>query len=313
MAISALAKVGLAVESTWGAGGSPSVVMPVDDWGITPQYEQILDNARRGVLAKDFAAYQGIERAEGSMDGPIFPYYFGYVLRAIFGSVATTGTADPYTHTFDFYETPPSLCLIDDTVIRQHEGKGMLASDLSISFNPTEGMLSYSSSWVGKDVAPPGTAYTFPDFECPVEPFFRGWQGSVALDGAFFPIIEGDFTITRDVTLHYQLQNTQSPGTAYVDAPEVTGSFTIDYDSGDDYDRYLNHESGSVNMLWQIGTASDRMLEFQFGSVNFGEGPVEIDRSGASITLGYSWRGMYACDLGGPARAILTSSNAAYD
>lgn len=307
MAISALSKVGIAVESSWGAGGSPEIVMPVDDWSITPQFEQILDNARRGVLAKDFAAYQGIERAEASMDGPVFPYYFGYVLKSIFGSIATSGSA-PYVHTFDFYGTPPSLALLDDTVIRTHEGKGFLASDLSISFNPTEGQLGYSTSWVGKTI---GTAnYSFPDFECPVEPFFRGWQGSIALGGTYFPVIEGDFTITRDVNLHYQLQNTQSPGTAYVDAPEVTGSFTIDYESGSDYDRYQDHESGSVNMLWVID--SNNQLEFQFGSVNFGEGPVELDKSGASITLGYSWRGLYACDLGGPARAVLTSTKASY-
>jgi len=305
MAVSALAKVGVAYEDSWGAGGSPEVVLPVDDWSISPQFEQILDNARRGVLAKDFAAYQGIERAEGSIDGPVFPYFFGYILKGIFGSVSTTGDS-PWTHTFDFYETPPSLCIIDDTVLRQHEGKGFLASDLSISFSPTEGQLGFSSSWVGKTIAPRGDDYNFPEFTCPVEPFFRGWQGSVSLGGNYFPVIDGDFTITRDVTLHYELQNSQSPGTAYVDAPEVTGSFTINYGSVADYDRYLNHESGSVSVFYTLGTAADAStLELQFGSVNFGESPVEVDRSGAAITLGLSWRGLYACDLGGPARAIL--------
>lgn len=311
MAVSALTKVGVSTEASWGSGGSPDVLFPVDDWNVTPAYEQILDNARRGQIARDYAAYQGIQRAEASLEGPVFPYYIGYVLRAIFGSISTTGTAAPYEHEFTFHGTPSSLCIVDDTVIRQHEGMGMMASEFSVSFNPTEGMLSYTSSYVGKEI---GTAnsYTFPDLTCPVEPFFRGWQGSIALDGSWYPIIEGEFTIARDVTLHYMLQNTQAPGTAYADAPEVTGSFTFDYGSAADYDRYLNHEQGSVNMLWQIGTASENMLEFQFGSVDFSESPVEVDKSGASITLGYSWRGLYECTMGGPAKAILTCGKDAF-
>lgn len=311
MAVSALSKVGVKTEASWGAGGSPDVVFPVSDWSVTPAYEQILDNARRGQLARDYAAYQGIERAEASMSGPVFPYYFGYVLRAIFGSISTAGSV----HTFTFHGTPPSICVVDDTVIRQHEGKGMMASEMSVSFSPTEGQLTFNSSWVGKNIGTANT-YTYPTLSCPVKPLFRGWQGSVALDGTWFKIQEGEFTIARDITLHYQLQDTQSPGTAYAGAPEVTGSFTIDYGSAGDYDRYLNHEQGSVNIQYGIGTAvgtaNDQALEFQFGSVDFSDSPIELDKSGASITLGYSWRALYDCNLGGPAKAILKSGKTSY-
>lgn len=310
MAVSALSKVGVKTEATWGAGGSPDVVFPVDDWTVTPAYEQILDNAKRGQIARDYAAYQGIQRAEASMEGPVFPYYIGYILRSIFGSISSSGGGSgTVTHTFTFHGTPPSLCVVDDTVLRQHEGKGMMASEFSLSFSPTEGMLRFNSSWVGNEIGTANT-YTFPSVTCPVRPLFRGWQGSVSLGGSWFKITEGEFTIARDITLHYQLQNTQAPGTAYAGAPEVTGSFTIDYGSVGDYNRYLDHEQGSVNIKYTIDGAND--LEFQFGSVDFSDSPVELDKSGASMTLGYSWRGLYDCNLGGPAKAILISPKDSY-
>lgn len=302
MAVSSLAKIGVAFEGSWGAGGSPAVVMPVDDWSLTGPYDQVLDNARRGVLAKDFAAYQGIGHSEASFSGPLFPDLIGYPLKAIFGALATTGTTEPYTHTFTFAGTPPSIALTEYNVVRQHQGFGLLCSEFSISFNPTEGILSYSTSWTGQKL---GTvSYTFPSELYVGTPFILGWQGSVALDGTYFPIIEGEMTISREVALHYNLRQTQYAGTAYVDAPELTGSFTIDYTSGTDYDRYMNHTQGSVDLLFQID--ANRSLQVQLGSVDFGEGAVELDHSGPAITLGYSWRALYVSALGGPAKAILT-------
>jgi hypothetical protein len=300
MPISSLTKVGLSVESTWGAGGSPAIIFPVEDWSLTDPYEQILDNAKRGVVAKDFNAYQGVGRAEASLEGEVFPELFGYVLRAAFGALSSAA-GTPATHTFTFSGTPPSLALIDDTAVRQHEGQGMMVSELSFSFNPTEGALMYSSSMTGQQLAT--VSYTFPSDENIDKPFLLGWHGSVALDGTFFPVIEGEISISREVALWYQLNNTQFPGTAYADAPEITGSFTIDYTAGSDYDRYIDKSQGSVDLYWYMD--ANNSLKIELGSVDFGDGPVELDKSGAAITLAYTYRSLYVTALSGPARAIL--------
>jgi hypothetical protein len=300
MPISDLMKVGINIEASWGAGGSPAIVLPVADWKLTGPYEQILDNAARGVPAKDFQAYQGVGRCEGSLEGNVFPDLFGYHLRCMFGSVSS-GSVSPYVHTF-VMSTPPSMALTEDNVVRQHQGVGMMAGELKLSFNPAEGALGYTLALQGKQL---GTVnYVFPSELHLTKPFFLGWQGSVSLGGTWFRVIEGDLTITREIEIHYNLQNSQYPGTAYAGAPEVTGSFTIDYTAGADYDYYRLHQQGSVNMKWIID--SNHMLEIQLGSVDFGESPVELDRSGASVTLGYAWRGLYQSVLGGAARAILT-------
>jgi hypothetical protein len=36
---------------------------------------------------------------------------------------------------------------------------------------------------------------------------------------------------------------------------------------------------------------------------------VELDKSGAAVTLGYSWRALYVSALAGPAKAILVCDN----
>ena len=307
MPISALSKLGIAIEASWGAGGSPAVIYPAEEWKLTSPYEQILDNAKRGVVAKDFQAYQGIGRAEGTIEGEVFPDLVGYILRATFGSVSVTGTAAPYTHTFTFSGSPPSIAMVDDTVVEQHEGKGMMVSEFRLSFSPTEGALTHSISLTGKQV---GTAtYTFPSETHTSAPFFLGWQGSVSLGGSFFRIIEGELTIAREVALHYNLQNTQYPGTAYAGAPEITGTFTIDYTAGSDWARYTSHQQGSIDLYYALGT---RSLKIELGSVDFGEGAIEIDKSGASLSLGYSWRALYVPALGGPARAILVCNTASF-
>lgn len=301
MPISALSKVGLAIEETWGAGAPPAVIMPVESHSLTEPFEQILDNAKRGVVAKDFQAYQGVGRAEASLEGEVFPDLFGYILRPVFGSVVRSGTAMPYKFTFSFHPDPPSLAITDDTVVRKHCGVGMMASEFSLTFNPTEGALKYSLSLTGKKVEI--VTYPFPSEVHTSAPFFLGWGGSIALNGQFFPVIEGELTVSREVTLHYFLQNSQFAGTAYVGAPEVTGSFTIDYTSGTaDYDLYREHRQGSVDLYYLCG---NRSLKVVMGSVDFGEGAVELDRSGASITMGLSWRALYVPSLGGPAIAEL--------
>jgi len=306
MAISALAKVGIGWETEWGSPAAPTVVFPIDDWSLTGPYEQILDNAKRGVLAADFGAYQGVGHAEASLEGPVFPDLFGYVLLAVFGQGSVSGTAAPYTHTFTFYGTPPSLSITEDNVVRQHQGRGMLASELSMSFNPTEGLLSYSVSFTGKQL---GTvSESFPSELYLGTPMFRGWQGSIDLGGTYFPVIEGDLTISREVTLHYTLSNSQYPGTAYVGPPVVTGSFTIDYTSGADYDRYRLHQQGSVDLQFIIN--ANKKLTITLGSVDFSEDAVELDKGEASITLAYSWRALYVSSLGGPAKAVLICDTA---
>lgn len=308
MPISDLTKIGLAVESNWGAGGSPVIIFPVESWNLQDPYDVILDNAKRGKIARDYQSYQGVGRAEASMEGNVFPDLIGYLLKTVFGSLATAGTAAPYTHTFTFSGSPASLALIQDDTITKYEGRGLLVSEFGLSFSPTDGALSYSSSLVGKDIAT--ATYTFPTDVQDDTPFFLGWQGSVQLDGTWFKIVDGDMTVSREVVLHYQLQNSQYAGTAYARAPEVTGSFMIDYATAADYDRYRNHSSGSINMYWQYD--ANHTLRVIMGKVNFGDGPVEMDKSSASLTLGYSWRALYIAGETGPAKAILTCNTATF-
>lgn len=308
MPISALSKIGLKVEATWGAGGSPTLNFPIEDWSLVGPYEQILDNAKRGVIARDFQAYQGVGRAEASLSGNIFTDLFGYLLKPTFGAMNSSGTAAPYTHTFTFSGSPPSLCMVEDDSIQQKEGKGLMVAELSVSMNPTEGALTYSMSMVGKNI---GTVndYTFPADLHEDDTFFLGWEGSVALNGTYFPVTDAELSISREVFLHYNLQNTQYAGTAYAGAPEITGGFTIDYDAAADWARYHDHQQGSINIYYVHGADN---LTIELGSVDFGEGPIELDRSGASITAGYSWRALYQTALGGPARAILVCNTATF-
>lgn len=312
MTVSYLTKVGIAKETTWGSSTPPSYLLPVEPPTFTLNYEQILDQSLRGLPVLDYAAYQGVGQIEASMEGNFYPEELGLLLFSAMGSCATTGGAAPYTHTFTVGSHPPAISIQDENDIETYRYTGCMVSELTLTFNAAEGLLSWSSTMVGKEkVDSPAEAIPAEATTAP----FRSWHLCAAI-GAQDPlgkILEGEITLSRDINLHFTDCGSQWAGTAFAGPLEVTGRVTIFFDSASDYDRYIDKDQEAFSLTWEYGAGTAlKSLEFLATKMDFGDSPAEIDRSEASVTLAYTMRGLYNTTDSGNCQFILKNAEDAY-
>jgi len=310
MVLAALSKVGIGKEATWGAGGTPVLILPVEPPSFTVPSEQILDQALRGIAARDFAAYQGVLSVEISLGGPFYPEECGFLLNAIMGTASVAGS-DPYVHTFSLGPIPPPLIVQDEQGVEAHRFTGCLAAEFSLTFNQAEGLLTYSASLTGKERTEVAACGLTDQTNAP----FRGWMGSVLVNGSpFGKLIEGELTLSREIELHYTDGNTQLPQAASAGPLEVTGRATIRFDDIADYDRYLDKDQEPFQIDFAYGAgASLKKLTFLASLMDFGDGAAEIDRSGTSLTLAYTMRALYNATDAGPCKFVLSNALENYD
>ena len=306
MAISNLTKIGIAKEAPWAGTADPEYLIPVDPPTIGEQSEQILDEAVRGLATKDYAAYQGVRRVEGTFSGSFYPEECGLLLYSIMGATSFTA-GSPNTHTFSVGSHPPSLTIQDENQVESQRFVACMVSELTLSFNAAEGLLRYSATIIGRERtdtiagAVPAEATNAP---------FCGWQMACAIGGASFgKLIDGEITLRRPIELGYMASGSQYAGTADAGPLEVTARATIRYDTQADYDRYLDKDQDSFQIDWNRGSgATQKKLTFLATSMDFGDGPMEIDRSGASLTGAYAMRALYNTTDDGPCKFTLLNA-----
>jgi len=312
MPLSYMSKIGFVKELSFGAGGSPTVMLPVAPFSFTFPFEQILDDSLRGLVAKDYAAYQGTGRIEGSLEGPFYPEEIGFWLLGICGAVTTEGTVAPYTHTFKFATTPPSFAITDENPIQNYCYRGMMLSEFTLRFNSAEGLLTWTASFMGKDREKTTDPVPAEATNAP----FRGWMTKAYIGGTASPygkVTEGEITVAREITLHYTGEGNQFASKAYAGPIEVRGRLTLHFDADADYDRYVNKTQELVQLVWSYGSGSAlKELTFVANKVDFGEGPVEIDRTGTFMTLAYDLRALYNTTDAGSCRFILKNAQSSY-
>lgn len=295
MPLTALSKLGLAKETAYGTPPSqPAVLLPYSSASFSWAFDQVVDSARRGIPVKDFHAYRGAGRVEGSLEFPVYPEEIGYFLLAILGSVETSGTG-PYTHTFSLNTTsnPPSLAIWDRTGVKDYIYKGLLVNEVTFSWNAAEGFLNASVSMLGK--APEGvTSVTFPD-DATSQPFL-GWMADLTIGTTqhYERISEGEIRLAREVALHYGCDGSPSPSEAFMDVLEVSGRFTTKLESETDLNRYLQSVKEQVELVFTYGSGQNlKSLKFTMPRVDFGDEALELDRGGTYVTFVYGFRALY--------------------
>lgn len=308
MPISVLTKVGLAKEPSWGASTVPTILLPTTPPAFTLPFEQILDQELRGIAAKDFAAYQGVGRAEGSLGGPAYPEEVGFFFKGILGAESIDGSA-PWTHTFKLASTVPSFSIQDENGVQPYRYTGMLLAEFGLSYSAAEGALNYTTSYTGKTkenvvAAIPADATLSP---------FLGWMVYATINGVAACVLEGEWTFAREIALVYcgsvAEGGTQYPVRAYAGPLEVTGRATLDFLMDSDVDRYIDKWQGPFVIDFKQGSAAAlKQLTITSTKMDFGEGPVEIDRSGVHLTLAYSMRALYNVTDAGQVEVVLKNA-----
>lgn len=92
--------VGLNIEATPGAGGTPNFWLPVDHFTWNDKPTWLKDMAGRGVMGRDaFGVIQGVKIGELDFDGPFYPDISPFLIANLLGDVTTTGTPTTPTGT----------------------------------------------------------------------------------------------------------------------------------------------------------------------------------------------------------------------
>ncbi len=317
MANSRNSKFGIAREATWGDAAAPQVMLPVDPPSITDNFETLLDQTVRGINVMDFGSYQGVGSVEASLSGIWFPEEVPFILLAMLGSVSSTGTAAPYTHTFTLANQPPSLSFQDEGAVYPEGGNarryaGMLPSSLTLTFSSEEGLLTWSADFSGKRGTAPASGSIPADA---TNPPFRGWHGTMTIAGApATRLIDLELTFEREIQIRWGADGTQYPVAGHSGGIAVTGSMTLDATASTELDYVLTHAENAVVITFSYGSgAGEKQLSISIPRFNWGDSPAELDRSAVAITLSCTGRAIYDRDTSTLVTATVKNSRQNYN
>ena len=254
--------LGIAKEVTKGTPVSATDFIPVAKDSIKPQdiIDPLYDQGLRGSNVLNYNYIQGRTRSTFDFGGAVFADTIGYALAGVLGSVATTGTSAPYTHTISLLNSttsgadaqPISYTLTDFYAVNVRRYPGCQFSDFSLRFN-ADGMLEYDTKTTGWESST--TSDPTPSFSTvlptPV------WRGTVSIGGSSVATaMSGNIDMTRPVTPVYGISATQNPYNIFLGPLEVTGKITFLMEADTELTRFLNDTQPAIVLNWAYGAGA---------------------------------------------------------
>lgn len=322
-------------QSVFGTAVAATIPEPVDpgSFNADEDFEQILDEGRRSLDVKDFAAYQGVGKTEISWSGQgrdgsaAIPAALHVLLVNILSSDsysvnAVDGSSTPYEHRFRAGTTRKFLTIehkqLGDALDR--EFKDCRVTELVVKWNSGEGTLDYTVTLTGQGAtvaastdlsATPG----IPDIGVPHLGWEAGvivnnigsWTTATGLVAGWTRLISAEWTFRRSPPeLFYSGQNQKTFADMYLPPLEVLCNMVIGY----------NEDSTAVDDASQMPTAfraknqalclnsfqtgdddastNSRRIGFAANKMDLGDGPMKFDTSGPSTKLALVGRALYS-------------------
>jgi len=217
-----------------------------------------------GMLASD---YEGFRIAGGTVDMPIHYDGVGQFFEAALGSSATTGSSDPYTHTYTPDFDLPSLTLLFQRGTNLNNSRetftGMKVSAMRVSCE-AGGELTASFDFIGKDG---GTRSTNATSSIPAHDAVLHFEASELTVGGSLTF--GNLEIRSfELTLDNKLDRRNNLGSKLTGEPvitdvrEVTMSVTCDVTDNNVYADSLSGVSGDVYILFTRTANSNHGIKF---------------------------------------------------
>lgn len=254
--------LGVAKEVTEGTAVAPTAFIPVSVSKLKAVdiIDPLMDEGLRGSIVKDYGYIQGRTRSTVDFGGPVFADTLPWSIAGLLGSVATTGSSAPYTHTVSLKNAsataadaqPTSLTFTDFYAANVREYAGVSIHDFTLSFT-AEGLLDYDAKGTGWASATASTPT--PSFSTvtatPV------WQATVSIGGsAVATATEGSITMSRPVTPVYGISATQNPYNIFLGALETKGSFKFVMENDTRLTEFLNNTQPAIVLNWTNGSGS---------------------------------------------------------
>lgn len=304
--LTALRYLGVVKETTYGIAPTTGFKwLPVK----TPTPEQtikyIADQGLRGIAAKNFGQYQGVQATTFKYELDVYQTDFPLLFTMMLGPDTKTGTTNPYTHTFNLAAAEPaSMTLEDYDGIDQFQITGARPDTLDFKFD-AEGNLSCSLAGTGFPPVSVGTSS--PSYAA--EAFFLGWKGTVSIGGGpNTNLVSGGITFKRKLTPRYAVNNSSSPSFIFVDALDVTAKLTFDIQDDTEFTYFTANTQPSVVITFTDPTTSNA-LKFQMSKFAFTKAPkvsskewLELDASGDAV---------YNATDSGPVTVVATNGQSA--
>lgn len=255
--------LGIAKEVTRGTAVAATDFIPVAKDSLKPAdiIDPLYDQGLRGSNVLNYNYIPGRKRSTVDYGGAVFADTIGYALAGILGSVATTGSSAPFTHTISLRNSttsnvdvqPISYTLTDFYAANVRQYPGCQFSDFSLRFN-ADGMLEYDTKTTGfsSSVVTPDPTPSFSTvLPTPV------WRGTVSIGGsAVTTAMTGNIDMTRPVTPIYGISNTQDPYQVFLGALEVTGKITFIMENDTELTRFLTNTQPAIVLNWAYGAGA---------------------------------------------------------
>lgn len=254
--------IGIAKETTKGTAVAPTDYLLVQADSLKPAdiIDPLYDNGLRGSLVENYNYIPGRTRSTFDFSSSAFPDGIGYALTGLLGSVATTGSTAPYTHTISLKNNltaaadaqPLSYTLTDFYAAAVRAYPGIQFTDFSLKFN-ADGLLEYdakSTGWASSAASTPTPSFSTV-LPTPV------WAGTVSIGGSVVSnAVEGEITMKRDVTPVYGISNTQNPYSVFVGALDTEGKFTFAMEDNTELTRFLSNTQPAITLNWTQGSGA---------------------------------------------------------
>lgn len=292
---------GIAEESSYGGGASPSVFLPINSDGFSLENGILFNSNIRG--RSRFQGTAGVFEDDGSVEMVAGPENgLGLLLKGAFGSASVTtssegsGTDNVGEHTFTTDNKLPSYAVeigLGAIDALRHSGVGI--GSLEISHTPEE-YLMVSADMTAQEPELQGSqaSPTYSD----LRPFV--WHdGTVNLDGTDRSVDLAEFTATIDNDLDEKIRGSRVPSKCHVGERAISGTLNLDFENTNALNLFLGGTSAttvqdalykaSLNAKWVSpelvidGGSSGYSLELDFPNINLSTQEAQVNEQDAII------------------------------
>jgi hypothetical protein len=285
--IGRLGYLGLAIEATPGTPeSSPDVFIPFTENTLRGHHEPLGDVSARASRIKDVGSVQGKRWGEGQVTMYLDSLNAGYLLKLAFGAENRTQlSATPPVHDHHFVPTVSGNSVAAATLWNNRgvdvEQFSYAAVDTCEVVIGTDGIATITANFMSKapsTVSAPsltttsGTLYTWKDLSAR----FGSTVAAARLASAT-KLNNLQFTIANNLTLNYKSGSNQ-PDTITTGSIEVTGQYTLFFETATDRDAYYNLTKRSMVVTLAgagLGVGYTEQLEFVFKKVRLEEMDME--------------------------------------
>lgn len=247
--IGRLGSLGVAVEAVAGTPeATPDVFIPFTENTLRGHHEPLMDNSARTSRIKDYGSVSGKRWGEGSVTVYLDSHNVGYFLKSAFGTeLRTQKNSSPPVHDHLMIPTvsgnaATALTLWDNKGVdtEQYSYGVVDACEIEIT---TDGIATLNANIMAKapsTVTAPtltttsGTLYTWKDMSARL-----GSTVAAARAASATKLTQFNLSIANNLSLNYKSGSNQ-PDTITYGPVEVTGSFTLFFESVTDRDAYYN-------------------------------------------------------------------------